>query len=106
MDFLKYIFSKCDFNLILKINNNKITMGLLNNIKDAILIIVSKKKCPMVHQILSSSLQNLESVKFSGGFCPPSAVLKQLQTIVFKPTKFGVRDLALIECAHFHFFFS
>lgn len=46
MDFLKYIFSKCDFNLILKINNNKITMGLLNNIKDAILIIVSKKKMP------------------------------------------------------------
>lgn len=44
MDFLKYIFSKCDFNLILKNNNNKITMGLLNNIKDAILIIVSKKK--------------------------------------------------------------
>lgn len=43
MDFLKYIFSKCDFNLILKNNNNKITMGLLNNIKDAILIIVSKK---------------------------------------------------------------
>lgn len=101
MDFLKYIFSKCDFHLILKNNNNKIAMGLRRYFDNSF-----EKKIPMVDQILTSSLQNLEFVKFSGGFCPPSAVLKQLQTIVFKPTKFGVRDLALIEWTHFHFFFS